>query len=308
MHPSVTADSEAARPRSTTHPTHPTRPLAADTPAFAALRSRVATALQSQADGIAARWEAESRVASLHEPSGRRRAGALSLSPALVASLAAVLSPDGPTPDSLVALGLAVGSDAFELGGSLHDALGDVDLLTGMMLHVVETSVANETDASAADGVRVSRQLQQASSRLTLAVAKGFTQAMAVGMRDRFRQLRHDLRNPLGTIRSVLAIIDDETISVEEREHPRFRAMARRNAWSLGELITERLSDVEAAALVGPVLPVQGSSRAQEIATQVRAAGGADRLPADGPFSGDRDVSHDVRRPHEREHGQPGAL
>jgi light-regulated signal transduction histidine kinase (bacteriophytochrome) len=97
-----------------------------------------------------------------------------------------------------------------------------------------------------ADGIRLSRRLQQAASLLTLAAAKGYTEAMTDTMRVRFRHLRHDLRNPLGTIKSVLAMMDDETLPAEERTHPRFRAMAKRNARTLGDLIAERLSDSEA--------------------------------------------------------------
>jgi light-regulated signal transduction histidine kinase (bacteriophytochrome) len=69
---------------------------------------------------------------------------------------------------------------------------------------------------------------------------------MSDAMRERFRHLRHDLRNPLGTIKSVLAMMDDETMPAEARAHPRFRAMAKRNARTLGELIAHRLSDAEA--------------------------------------------------------------
>jgi signal transduction histidine kinase len=69
---------------------------------------------------------------------------------------------------------------------------------------------------------------------------------MSDTMHDRLRHLRHDLRNPLGTIKSVLAMMDDETMPAEERTHPRFRAMAKRNARTLGDLIAERLGDAEA--------------------------------------------------------------
>ena len=42
-------------------------------------------------------------------------------------------------------------------------------------------------------------------------------------------------------------MMDDETMPPEARTHPRFRAMAKRNARSLGELIGDRLSDAQAA-------------------------------------------------------------
>jgi signal transduction histidine kinase len=91
-------------------------------------------------------------------------------------------------------------------------------------------------------------------------------QAYADTLRDRFRHLRHDLRNPLGTIKSVLALMDDDSVPLEARVNPNFRAMATRNAKSLEELIAERLSD--AAALLPVVTGHDVSVRA--IACAVR--------------------------------------
>jgi signal transduction histidine kinase len=148
----------------------------------------------------------------------------------------------------MVALGLTFGAEAFEAGTSLHHTLKGLDLLTAMGVYAVETAVRDEPigELTLADGVRLCRRFQQGSSLVTLAVVKGYSQAANSVMRDRFRHLRHDLRNPLGTIKSVLALMDDETIPADERSNPRFRAMAKRNARSLGELIGERLSDAEA--------------------------------------------------------------
>ena len=41
-------------------------------------------------------------------------------------------------------------------------------------------------------------------------------------------------------------MMDDETMPAEARAHPRFRAMAKRNARALGDLIADRLSDTAA--------------------------------------------------------------
>src|SRR5258705_3029085 len=135
-----------------------------------------------------------------------------------------------------------------------------------MMLYAIETSLTERSDANAAAGIRLSRRLQRATSLLSLAATKGYTQAMGDVMRDRFRHLRHDLRNPLGTIKSVLAMMDDETMPAEARAHPRFRAMAKRNARSLGELIADRLRDEEALV---PAL-VQQMASLRTIACGVR--------------------------------------
>jgi signal transduction histidine kinase len=164
----------------------------------------------------------------------------------LIQALAETLASDGATSGDSVMLGLAFGADAFEEGASLHHMLKGLDLLGAMTLYAVETAVSTEIAATAgvADGVRLCRRLQQAMCLLTLASTKGYTQAVNDRLRDQFRHLRHDLRNPLGTIKSVLALMDDETMPADARAHPRFRAMATRNAGALEDLIGARLSDV----------------------------------------------------------------
>lgn len=228
-----------------------------ESPSFVELRLLVASRLERQAEDLAARWARQARNVTLREdtasPDGPGEE-ARAMVP-LVRSLAASLASDGATADDAVALGLAFGIEAFESGASLHHTLKGLDLLAAMMMYAVEHAVTVPADrpaaapvASVADGVRLCRRLQQATSLLSLAVTKGYTQAVSDGLRDRFRMLRHDLRNPLGTIKSVLALMDDETVPADARAHPRFRAMAERNARSLDELIVARLSD--AAALL----------------------------------------------------------
>jgi signal transduction histidine kinase len=226
---------------------HSTQRVASESPALTAARARVAIALRTEAVHLAERWEQQSRTVALWEPAEEGEPGSASRSAVaiLVCSLADHLA-DETAPDDLIALGLALGAEAFASNRSLHHVLKGFDLLTAMTLYVAETALADERDASAADGIRVSRRLQEAFSMLTLAATRGYTQGMSATMRDRFRHLRHDLRNPLGTIKSVLAMMDDETMPVDARAHPRFRAMAKRNARSLGDLISDRLSDASA--------------------------------------------------------------
>ena len=264
MHEFVTEQPDGLQP-ATTRPTSAHQPdrLVPETMAFTGFRVRVATALGFRANDIAARWNTQSRMVALRDEA---TATGESVASALVTSLASALASDGATSDDLVALGLAFGVDAFERGGSLHHALKGLDLLSAMTLYAVELVVVDEAEASVVDGVHVSRRLQQAVSLLSLAATKGYTQAMGDAMRSRFRHLRHDLRNPLGTIKSVLAMMDDETMPAEARSHPRFRAMAKRNARSLGDLIADRLSDVEA---VVPAL-LQQSASLRTVACGVR--------------------------------------
>jgi signal transduction histidine kinase len=224
--------------------------LSSETPAFISLRVRVAETLRTNAYEIAERWEERARSVTLRDVTEPLASNHLSAAVALIESLSSVLASEGAISENMVARGLAFGVEAFDGGSSLHHTLKALNLLTAMTLYAVETVVGEAAEGEGGlapmDGVRLSRRFQQGSSLLTLAVARGFTHALEDEMRERFRHLRHDLRNPLGTIRSVLALMDDETISPEERSNPRFHAMAKRNARSLGELIGERLSDAEA--------------------------------------------------------------
>jgi signal transduction histidine kinase len=130
-----------------------------------------------------------------------------------------------------------------------------LDLLTAITLFAMESAIERvDTTATAAEGIALSRRLQNRAALLSLAVTRGYMQAYAETLREGFRHLRHDLRNPLGTIKSVLALMDDESVPLEARVNPSFRAMATRNARMLEELIADRLSD--AAALL-PVVAGQ---------------------------------------------------
>ncbi len=218
----------------------------AESEAFVALRHRVASALVSGAPQIAARWERQSREVALRPADGTGATPSAAI--ALVEAIAAALTSEGGTALDAVPLGLSFGAEAFERGASLHHTVKGLDLLSAMVLFAVERAVAAEQQGSVADGVRLGRRLQTSASLLTLAATKGYTQAVSDSLRDRFRHLRHDLRNPLGNIKSVLSLMDDETLPADARTSPRFRAMAQRNARSLDDMIMARLSD--AAALL----------------------------------------------------------
>jgi signal transduction histidine kinase len=240
----------------------------ADSSAFVGLCARVSTLLHDAAPDIAGRWERQAREVALRESLLGEGSGHPTLAISLIESLAATLVSDRNMADETVAIGLTFGVEAFEMGASLHHMLKALDLLNAMVLYTVELAVSKESvvGANLGDGVRLCRRLQQGSSLLTLASTKGYTQAVSDAVRDRFRHLRHDLRNPLGTIKTVLALMDDETVPADTRAHPRFRAMANRNARSLEDLIKARLSD--AAALL-PALSFQKVSL-RTIACSVR--------------------------------------
>jgi signal transduction histidine kinase len=185
----------------------------------------------------------------------------------LVNALLSSLDAPNAGSDEAIAHGLRFGTEAFTRGTSLHHLTKALDLLSAMALYTVETSIVESgISGSAVEGVRLARQLQGRSALLSLAATRGYMQAYAEALRERFRHLRHDLRNPLGTIKSVLSLMDDDTVPLDARADPRFQAIAQRNARSLEELIAYRLSD--AAALL-PIVAGQDVSL-RSIASSVR--------------------------------------
>jgi hypothetical protein len=135
-----------------------------------------------------------------------------------------------------------VGTVAHRSGVTLHYMLKEIDLLVAMVLFACERALEPAL-GTPGDGVRIARQVHDTASLLRLTAAKGFTHAYLSALRDRYQTLRHDLRNPLGTIKSAITLMDDETVPVEMRSDPRFRVMAVRNAVSLDAMIGSGLSD-----------------------------------------------------------------
>jgi signal transduction histidine kinase len=160
------------------------------------------------------------------------------------ALLAAVAVDDKELEAAAVASGLRFGAEAFTRGASLHHAMKAVNLLCAMVMHAMAGAVDNgELGGNVADGVWLAQRLQMRAGLISLAMMRGYTQAQGDALRDRFKHLRHDLRNPLGTIKSVLALMDDESVPAEARATANFRAMAKRNARTLEEIIADRLGD-----------------------------------------------------------------
>jgi signal transduction histidine kinase len=205
--------------------------------------------LQQQAGDLAERWTTQARSVLLLDGTDRqstpRAFDARGLVEALIAGFA---GGEGASEDA-IGHGMRFGGACFARGVSIHHVLKAIDLLMAMLLFAVESAL-DQFDgalaANAADGVRLSRRLQRRGALLSVAATRGYMQAYADALRDRFRHLRHDLRNPLGTIKSVLALMDDDSVPLEARVNPTFRGMATRNARLLEELIAERLGDTVA--------------------------------------------------------------
>lgn len=171
-------------------------------------------------------------------------------------------------PDAVMRAGWGFGSAAYQTNLSLHYMLKEIDLLVAILLYACERG-AESVEApmcTAADGIAVSRRLQRAVTLFTLAAAKGFTHAYVEELQEHYRALRHDLRNPLGTIKSAVSLMGDETVPMEQRSDPRFRQMVARNATSMDAVIGKRLSD---ASILVPAFARQEVSL-RDVALHVR--------------------------------------
>lgn len=261
----------------------------------AALRLEVASVLEQRADDIAARWWDEARAlwsdatittaeGTSTSPDPGRAAPAL----ALVHALAATLHVRDGAGDESAAQGFALGASAFAQGVTLPQLLGAVQRLCAACLDVAEDVVIGGGERFASrEATRVCRDLQEAGERIGVHVARGFAEAGDRALRERFRRLRHDLRNPLATIRSALSLMADETVPEEARRSPRFPAMIERNVSTLDRMIVERLGDSAASFLPATVV---GEAEAPSAAR------------------GSGEPRDDLARPSERDDRQAGSL
>ena len=209
------------------------------------LAEKVATRLRSEAADLTARWKAQARS---HAP---RTADAAESTEAessatdaqtIVHAIADAVAGGGSWQTDLMRRSWDLGSVAHHAGVTLHYMLKEVDLLMAMVLYAGERGLEG-IEGSPTDGIQVARRLHEAGSLLRLTAAKGFTHAYLAALRDRYQTLRHDLRNPLGTIKSAISMMDDLTVPTELRTDPRFRVMVTRNATSLDGMIGAGLSD-----------------------------------------------------------------
>lgn len=231
-----------------------------DERSYAAFRAHIGEALRGQTRELADRWEEQARAVALLDRSASGDPEGLGAT-GLVDALVAALATDADVAEEAVARGLAFGSGAFARQASLHHTMKALDLLLAMTMYACQTAAADLAQpGGAGHGLRLARQLQERAALLSLAATRGYTQAYADALRERFRHLRHDLRNPLGTIKNVLSLLDDDSVPLDARTNPSFRAMAKRNARSLEDLIADRLSD--AAALLPVLVPQDVSLRA----------------------------------------------
>lgn len=209
-----------------------------------------------------------------------------------VRTVLAAAAYDAEEHNSLTQFGRAVGAEAHRRTVSLHALLKELDLLSALLLASAEETAREElTHGTGCDGLRVARCITEVTSHLRLATVLGYTEAISDELRERYRTIRHDLRNPLGTIKSAVALLTDETMPTEARESGRVRAMVVRNTRSLDQLIDEVLGDTAAQ--------LRAFDAPQELATESTP----DQLPSSAQEKRD-----DVARTRESPDLEPGAL
>lgn len=223
----------------------------------------VAAALMRQAGDLGRTWARRGAVAV---GVGNAEGGAgpadssLDTRPAegIVHTLAAAAAEGRQWHEKAMRAGWAAGAEALRRGNSLNQLLKELDGGVTLVLSAVDSATrAYEGTASAIDGLAVARRIADAASLLRLAAAGGYTRGMMDELRKRYRTIRHDLRNPLGTIATAVALMDDESVPEATRQHPRVRAMLARNARSMEAMIASTLGD-PAAQL--PALMMQTTS------------------------------------------------
>ncbi|HET7459572.1 MAG TPA: hypothetical protein VFJ74_18110 [Gemmatimonadaceae bacterium] len=245
----------------------------------------MAAALAAEAPALVARWQAQSRAVAPRVVA--RRAGDAIADGVVTQAIGALGCALRRTPrcqDDVLRAGWEFGSRAHGRGTSLHYMVKELDLLEAMVLYVAEqaAAVADRSSgataqgaegadaaaapASAAEVMGAARRLHRSFAALRLAATKGFTHAYVETLRGRYRTLRHDLRNPIGTIKSAVALMDDESLPAEVRFGQRYRAMVTRNATSLETLVGAALGDSQVS---GPALTLQDVSLG-ELALTVR--------------------------------------
>lgn len=237
----------------------------------------VATALDTEAEELARRWAASA-------PSVAPRASDALVATdgergtRLVHAIACAVRNDPGCYDAVMRRGWEAGVAAHADGSSLHYLLKELGLLESIVLYACERALEEHVPlASAAEGMALARRLHRYFQVILLAATKGFTIGYVDALRKRYQLMRHDLRNPLGTIRNAMSLMGDETVPAETRDNPRIRQMVDRNASSLEKLIRSSLSDdsTQAPAFAHQDVSLEGVARSvrRELRDETAEAG-----------------------------------
>lgn len=212
------------------------------------LASYLADFFARDAIDLGAHWQARARSA-VPRAADQPDMAETALAARMVASIASALPEEGVWQDDVMGAGWELGASAQSAGFSADSLLTELELLTAILLYAAERHVdaldvpRDVATTPPTETFAVIRRMHEAISLLTLAATRGHAQRQQEDARSHFRSLRHDLRNPIGTIQSAAALMQDESLPEEQRSSARYADMVSRNAQSLEELIARELAD-----------------------------------------------------------------
>ena len=221
------------------------------------LQQQIAVGLRRDAALLSGRWHARVMAG---RGSGQGNGEGLvedAAGSALVHGLASALVGDARGMVELARAGWEFGSTRHRGRTELLQMLRELQLLEAVVLYAAE-QCAEALGGAASEGLRIARGLQRGTGLLSRAAAKGFLHAWLSARRRRASTLRHDIRNPLGTIRNAIAFLEDESIPPHLRDLERYRRMIVRNAAQADALVNQHLGDgaVMADALVAHAVSI----------------------------------------------------
>ena len=219
------------------------------TPRTGAPARRLADAIEASRVPLGASWWKSARTGSQSAADADPEAHPSEQGPPpaepLLCAIAGALRGARRWHDHVMRAGWSFGVMGHSRRVPLYFVLEDLDLLEGLVLGIAYERARDGTPGAQTshEAFAVARRAHEAASLLRLSAVKGYTQSVSEELRRHFQMVRHELRNPLGTIKSALALMEDETIPAEMREGPRFRALARKNATSMEAMIRTTLGD-----------------------------------------------------------------
>ena len=222
--------------------------------------------LVESAAPLAARWR-EQRGTSIPSAEATTEAE-------VVRSLVAAIFGDD-TETGLITAGLEHGRAVHADGLPLYRLIVSIDDLEGLVLADLRDGDRTES-SSRTDWLVTVERVHAACAVLTQAALQGFTRSMMTDLHKQYRDIRHDIKNPLGTIKNALSLMADAPAK-ESSEAVQFRSMASRNTKALETLIRQRLADGAMAprSLVGSKVKLRelADELRHSVAATARAAG-----------------------------------
>jgi signal transduction histidine kinase len=251
-------------------------------------------AIEEAGQATAERWA--SRHASIPVGDGERLL--TGLANAVMEEATGTAGRDPELPSRAGRLGERFGLCAFRAGTGLsavdraiedlHDDLFDLCRVAVGKIDQLGTLTTGPLEALEL-ALRLDRVIAEVRRRATEAYAA----ALADELRLRYRTLRHEMRNSLGTIRTSLALMSDESLPEEARRHPRLRDMLGRNAHFLDTLIVDALSDAAASGVLARI----GAARQVPEAVPWVRGGSSDKPRPPSPIEAGHDLGGGDHRP-----------